>query len=330
MIEYGKVARPTGPTGWSSSATSIRRSPRALAGAKLGMRAVHLEAGLRSRDRTMPEEINRLATDAVCDVLWTPSPDADANLIAEGIPAARIARVGNIMLDSFERRGRRSPRPACPRARPRRRRLWRGHAAPAVQRRRFRRSSRRLAASLIKVQRAPAAGLPGPSPHRRAARRGGPRQEARSGGRAPDRAAPLHPLHEPGRRRRRGDHRFRRLAGGNHLSRHSLLHAAREYRAADHHRARARTAWRPPASLPACSSDALGRDRAPRRAAAAGTARPPAAASPTSGAGPARSAPPPDRISRAPPPDDTEKPAFRNGSARVALQTCNHSVADLQ
>ena len=50
----------------------------ALVGAKLGIRTVHLEAGLRSRDRTMPEEINRIATDAVSDVLWTPSPDADA------------------------------------------------------------------------------------------------------------------------------------------------------------------------------------------------------------------------------------------------------------
>ena len=50
----------------------------------------------------MPEEINRLATDVLCDVLWTPSPDADENLRKEGIPLERITRVGNIMLDSFE------------------------------------------------------------------------------------------------------------------------------------------------------------------------------------------------------------------------------------
>ena len=74
----------------------------ALTGVKLGIPTVHLEAGLRSRDRSMPEEINRIATDAVADVLWTPSPDADANLLAEGVPAERITRVGNIMLDSFE------------------------------------------------------------------------------------------------------------------------------------------------------------------------------------------------------------------------------------
>jgi UDP-N-acetylglucosamine 2-epimerase (non-hydrolysing) len=73
-----------------------------LVGSKLGIPVVHLEAGLRSRDRRMPEEINRLVTDAISDLLWTPSADADANLRAEGIPADKIEQVGNIMLDSFE------------------------------------------------------------------------------------------------------------------------------------------------------------------------------------------------------------------------------------
>ena len=82
----------------------------ALVGTKLGIPTVHLEAGLRSRDRRMPEELNRLATDVLCDVLWTPSPDADRNLLAEGIPAERFTRVGNIMLDSFEMSPRRSRR----------------------------------------------------------------------------------------------------------------------------------------------------------------------------------------------------------------------------
>jgi UDP-N-acetylglucosamine 2-epimerase (non-hydrolysing) len=63
---------------------------------------VHLEAGLRSRDRRMPEEINRLVTDAIADVLWTPSRDADANLLAEGVAPEKIDCIGNIMLDSFE------------------------------------------------------------------------------------------------------------------------------------------------------------------------------------------------------------------------------------
>jgi len=74
----------------------------AMVGAKLWIPVVHLEAGLRSHDRRMPEEINRLVTDAIADLLWTPSPDADANLRAEGVPAAKIDCIGNIMIDSFE------------------------------------------------------------------------------------------------------------------------------------------------------------------------------------------------------------------------------------
>jgi len=74
----------------------------AMVGAKLWIPVVHLEAGLRSGDRRMPEEINRLVTDAICDVLWTPSPDADANLAREGVSGTKIDRVGNIMIDSFE------------------------------------------------------------------------------------------------------------------------------------------------------------------------------------------------------------------------------------
>jgi UDP-N-acetylglucosamine 2-epimerase (non-hydrolysing) len=74
----------------------------AMVGAKLGIPTIHLEAGLRSRDRRMPEEINRLATDAIVDLLWTPSPDADENLRNEGVATEKIDCVGNIMIDSFE------------------------------------------------------------------------------------------------------------------------------------------------------------------------------------------------------------------------------------
>ncbi len=74
----------------------------ALVGAKLCVPVVHLEAGLRSRDRTMPEEINRLVTDAIADVLWTPSADADENLLREGVSAEKIDFIGNIMIDSYE------------------------------------------------------------------------------------------------------------------------------------------------------------------------------------------------------------------------------------
>src|ERR1700722_19678767 len=74
----------------------------AMVGTKLWIPVIHLEAGLRSRDRRMPEEINRLATDAIADLLWTPSADADANLRAEGVPPEKIDCIGNIMIDSFE------------------------------------------------------------------------------------------------------------------------------------------------------------------------------------------------------------------------------------
>src|SRR2546425_2735228 len=73
----------------------------ALVCVKLGVKVAHVEAGLRSRDRTMTEEINRLLTDQIADLLFTPSRDADENLRAEGIPQERIRFVGNIMIDSL-------------------------------------------------------------------------------------------------------------------------------------------------------------------------------------------------------------------------------------
>jgi UDP-N-acetylglucosamine 2-epimerase (non-hydrolysing) len=71
--------------------------------AKLGVQVGHVEAGLRSFDRTMPEEINRLVTDQLADLLFTPSEDGDKNLEREGIPAQRIFLVGNVMIDSLVR-----------------------------------------------------------------------------------------------------------------------------------------------------------------------------------------------------------------------------------
>ena len=67
--------------------------------AKVGVRVAHVEAGLRSFDRTMPEEINRIVTDALADLLLTPSEDADSNLLREGVSKERIKLVGNIMID---------------------------------------------------------------------------------------------------------------------------------------------------------------------------------------------------------------------------------------
>jgi UDP-N-acetylglucosamine 2-epimerase (non-hydrolysing) len=73
----------------------------ALVCSKIGIRVAHVEAGLRSFDRTMPEEINRIITDQISDLLFTPSAEADANLQREGISAEKIHRVGNVMIDSL-------------------------------------------------------------------------------------------------------------------------------------------------------------------------------------------------------------------------------------
>lgn len=68
---------------------------------KLGIRVAHVEAGLRSRDMDMPEEINRLCTDVLCDYLFTTDTGADANLRAEGVAEDRIIFVGNVMIDTL-------------------------------------------------------------------------------------------------------------------------------------------------------------------------------------------------------------------------------------
>jgi UDP-N-acetylglucosamine 2-epimerase (non-hydrolysing) len=75
----------------------------ALTAAKLGIPVAHVEAGLRSFDRSMPEELNRTLTDAVADLLFTTEPAAKENLLREGIPTERIHFVGNVMIDTLFR-----------------------------------------------------------------------------------------------------------------------------------------------------------------------------------------------------------------------------------
>ena len=102
MMAYEKVAVREKPD-WIVVVGDVNSTAAcAMVGTKLWIPVIHLEAGLRSGDRRMPEEINRLVTDAICDVYWTPSPDADEHLAREGVPDHKIDRVGNIMLDSFE------------------------------------------------------------------------------------------------------------------------------------------------------------------------------------------------------------------------------------
>ena len=102
MIEYEKVCTEHRPDAIVVVGDVNSTAACAMVGAKLWIPVVHLEAGLRSRDRRMPEEINRLVTDAIADMLWTPSADADENLENEGVPADKIDLIGNIMIDSFE------------------------------------------------------------------------------------------------------------------------------------------------------------------------------------------------------------------------------------
>lgn len=75
----------------------------ALTAAKIGIPVAHVEAGLRSGDRSMPEEINRILTDRLARLLFTPSSDGDENLRLEGVPAAWIRCVGNVMIDTLVR-----------------------------------------------------------------------------------------------------------------------------------------------------------------------------------------------------------------------------------
>lgn len=101
MIEYEKVLMDQRPdivvvVGDVNSTAAV-----SMAAVKLGVRVAHLEAGLRSFDRTMPEEINRIVTDSIADVLWTPSEDGNKNLAREGVPSEKITLVGNIMIDSL-------------------------------------------------------------------------------------------------------------------------------------------------------------------------------------------------------------------------------------
>jgi UDP-N-acetylglucosamine 2-epimerase (non-hydrolysing) len=102
MIAYEKVCMKERPD-WIVVVGDVNSTAAcAMVGAKLWIPVAHLEAGLRSGDRSMPEEINRLVTDAIADLLWTPSADADENLAREGVAADKIELIGNIMIDSFE------------------------------------------------------------------------------------------------------------------------------------------------------------------------------------------------------------------------------------
>jgi UDP-N-acetylglucosamine 2-epimerase (non-hydrolysing) len=102
MVGYERLCRQS-PPDWVVVVGDVNSTAAcSLVAKKLCLPLAHLEAGLRSGDRTMPEEINRLVTDAISDLLWTPSEDADENLRREGVAPEKIVRVGNIMIDAYE------------------------------------------------------------------------------------------------------------------------------------------------------------------------------------------------------------------------------------
>lgn len=102
MLAYDRILTQSSPS-WVIVVGDVNATLAcALTAAKHNIKVAHLEAGLRSFDRRMPEELNRVLTDAICDLLWTPSPDGDVNLVREGVDPSRIERVGNIMIDAFE------------------------------------------------------------------------------------------------------------------------------------------------------------------------------------------------------------------------------------
>ena len=101
MTQFEKVCLEEKPN-WALVVGDVNSTMACtLVAAKLGIKVGHVEAGLRSFDRTMPEEVNRLVTDVLADLLFTPSEDADKNLLKEGISEEKIKRVGNIMIDTL-------------------------------------------------------------------------------------------------------------------------------------------------------------------------------------------------------------------------------------
>ena len=103
MIAFEKVVREEKPD-WVVVLGDVNATIAcSITAKKERVRCAHVEAGLRSRDMDMPEEINRLVTDRLSDLLFTPDRISDANLRAEGVPEERIKFVGNIMIDTLER-----------------------------------------------------------------------------------------------------------------------------------------------------------------------------------------------------------------------------------
>ena len=201
----------------------------ALVAAKLGIPLAHVEAGLRSGDRSMPEEINRIVTDRISDYLFAPSPDAVANLLAEGFPQEQVHLVGNVMVDTLlANADRAAARGTLARLglRPGRYGVVTLHRPanvddPAVL--------GALAPALAEISRDCPLVLPA---HPRAD--GQLRRAGFADVGADHPAAWLPRLHRAGGIRAAGADRFRRSAGGDHRARRPVPYPQGQHRAADH------------------------------------------------------------------------------------------------
>ncbi len=101
MVEFEKVLKREKPD-WVVVVGDVNPTMACtIVANKMGIKVAHVEAGLRSFDRTMPEEINRILTDSIADLLFTPSLDGNENLKKEGVPEVKIHFVGNIMIDTL-------------------------------------------------------------------------------------------------------------------------------------------------------------------------------------------------------------------------------------
>jgi UDP-N-acetylglucosamine 2-epimerase (non-hydrolysing) len=198
-----------------------------LAATKLGIKVAHLEAGLRSFDRRMPEEINRLVTDVLADELWVPSRDGVDNLIREGVAPEKIKLVGNIMIDSLEMLRDRIEKENTPQAlnlAPRSYGIVTLHRPSNVD----------DPAALARVCGI-LTDVPGSSAHPEEHGRGGPPRQL--GAFAPDTAAgadELHPIHESRDELRDRDHRLGWNTGRDDASRDPVPHGQGEHRETDH------------------------------------------------------------------------------------------------
>lgn len=103
MVEFERVCEAEKPDGVVVVGDVNGTLASAFAASRLGIRIAHVEAGLRSYDRTMPEEVNRVVVDQLADLLFCTERDAIANLEKEGIPRSRISLVGNVMIDTLLR-----------------------------------------------------------------------------------------------------------------------------------------------------------------------------------------------------------------------------------